>query len=404
MSLQRQEKDMQENKNRKNINRGKSVEQERIKKNNQRQGKKLETGKDNKKRAHRYEDDYIEDWDCVERRNRSSRPKSPQKEIKQSKKKKKSWFLKFILTILILGILFASVLYYVVGKVYDKMNHDVSSTQMMGPMKTDGVVNILLIGNDSRTNDDEGRSDAMILLSVSNKTKKIYMTSLLRDIYVEIPGHGGNRLNAAYAYGGPELLMETIEQNFDVDVNRYVLVNFEAFANLIDAVGGVELELSSKEIEYVNGYLVEYNMLLNRPQGTDNMDPSVSGLVRLNGAQALAYSRNRLLGSDFERTERQRKVLAAAMNQLPTAVATNPIGLINGIMPNLTTNLTQMECFRLSLMAPKGISYELLQERLPLEGTYRNATIRKMSVLEVDFETNKKYIQENIYGEGAKEE
>ena len=97
----------------------------------------------------------------------------------------------------------------------------------------------------------------MILLSINDRAKKIYMTSILRDMYVEIPGHDGNRLNAAYAYGGPELLMQTVEQNFGIDVNRYVQVNFEAFANLVDAVGGVELELSTEELEYVNGYLVE---------------------------------------------------------------------------------------------------------------------------------------------------
>lgn len=284
------------------------------------------------------------------------------------------------------------------------MNFEQNDVLATEPMKEDGVVNILLIGNDSRTNGEDGRSDAMIMLSVSNKTDKIYMTSLLRDMYVDIPGHDGNRLNAAYAYGGAELLMETIEKNLDITVNRYVLVNFEAFANLIDAVGGVDLELTSEEIEYVNGYLVEYNMLLNRPQGTDNMDTSVSGLVHLNGAQALAYSRNRYLGTDFGRTERQRKVLTAAIGKLPKTLATNPNELIDGLMPNLTTNLTQNECYRLSLMAPKILTYEIVQNSIPIEGTYKSSIIRKMSVLEVDFEANKKFIRENIYGEGNAED
>ena len=118
------------------------------------------------------------------------------------------------------------------------MNYEPVESVSAQPMKEEGVVNILLIGNDSRENGEDGRSDAMILLSISNKTKKIYMTSLLRDMYVEIPGHDNNRLNAAYSFGGAELLMETVEQNFDITVNRYVLVNFEAFANLVDAVGG----------------------------------------------------------------------------------------------------------------------------------------------------------------------
>ena len=96
--------------------------------------------------------------------------------------------------------------------------------------KENGVVNILLIGSDSRTEGDDGRSDAMILLSVSSKTRTIHMTSLLRDMYVDIPGRDGNRLNAAYSFGGPELLLETVKQNLGIEVNRYAVVNFQAFA------------------------------------------------------------------------------------------------------------------------------------------------------------------------------
>lgn len=290
-------------------------------------------------------------------------------------------------------------LYQLVGLAYGKMNYREIASFSGKPMQEDGVVNILLIGNDSRENGEDGRSDAMILLSISKKTKSIYMTSILRDIYVDIPGREGNRLNAAYSFGGAELLMETIEKNFDISVNRYVLVNFEAFAGLVDAVGGIELELTSQEIEYVNGYLVEYNMLTNRPQGTDNMDPSVSGLVHLNGPQALAYSRNRYLGTDFGRTERQRKVLTAVIEKLPKAVLTNTGGLIDGLMPNLTTNLTQYECFRLCLMAGKLLTYDIVSDSIPQPGTYQNVSIRGMSVLEVDFKANVDYLKEKIYGE-----
>lgn len=347
-------------------------------------------------RSNGYDDDRYEKQsrDSRRKQNRGGNGKPP-------KKKKKSKLKRFLITLLIIIALLAAGLYYLVGRVYSKMNFENNEVLATEPMKEDGVVNILLIGNDSRTNGEDGRSDAMILLTVSNKTDKIYMTSLLRDMYVDIPGHDGNRLNAAYAFGGAELLLETIEKNLDITVNRYVLVNFEAFANLLDAVGGVDLELTSEEIEYVNGYLVEYNMLLDRPQGTDNMDPSKSGLVHLNGAQALAYSRNRYLGTDFGRTERQRKVLSAVIGKLPKTLATNPNELIDGLMPNLTTNLTQQECYQLSLMAPKVLTYEIVQNSLPIEGSYKNATIRKMSVLEVDFEANKKYIRENIYGEGV---
>ena len=319
---------------------------------------------------------------------------------KEPKKKKKSSFKRFLIAVALIIVLLAAGLYVLVGKVYAEMNYEEIESVASSPMKEEGVTNILLIGNDSRENGEDGRSDAMILLSISNKTKKIYMTSLLRDMYVEIPGHKDNRLNAAYSYGGAELLMETIEQNFDIHISRYVLVNFEAFANLVDAVGGVDLELTGKEVEYVNGYLVEYNILLGRPEGTDYFDDLSGGMVHLNGPQALAYCRNRYIGTDFGRTERQRKVLTEVIHKLPKGVLTNPKGLIDGLMPNLTTNLTQAECYRLSLMAPKILTYDIIQNSIPIEGTYKDATHRKMSVLEVDFEANKKFLQENLYGTG----
>lgn len=315
--------------------------------------------------------------------------------------KKKSFFKKLLIALLVLAIIFLGTCYIAVNYVYDKMKYEETGILADEPYKEDGVTNILLIGNDSRENGEDGRSDAMILLSVSSKTNSIYMTSLLRDMYVEIPGYEGNRLNAAYAYGGAELLMETIEQNLGITVNRYVQVNFEAFANLVDAVGGVDLELTNDEVQYVNGYLVEYNMLTGRAEGTDYLDTSLSGVIHLNGPQALAYSRNRYIGTDFARTERQRKVLAAVMKELPGALVKNPGQLVNGLLSNLTTNLTKQECFALSLQAGNWLTYDMVQASIPIEGSYQNATIRGMSVLEVDFEQNRKYIRSHIYGENA---
>ena len=332
----------------------------------------------------------------------TKKPKAPPRAQKK-RRRKKHRLRKFLIAVVLIIALLGVGLYQLVGAVYGKMNYKELPAVAAEPMKEDGVVNILLIGNDSRENGEDGRSDAMILLSISSRTKTIYMTSLLRDIYVDIPGHDGNRLNAAYAFGGAELLMKTIEHNFGIPVNRYMLVNFEAFANLVDAVDGIELELTRDEIEYVNGYLVEYNMLTGREQGTDNMDLSVAdngpAVVHLNGPQALAYSRNRYLGTDFGRTERQRKVLTAVIGKLPGAVLTNAGGLIDSLMPNLTTNLTKNECFSLSLMAGKLLTYDIVSDNIPQPDTYRDVTIREMQVLEVDFETNIRYLREKIYGE-----
>lgn len=318
---------------------------------------------------------------------------------KKKRKKKKSVLKRLLVTLLILCILVGGLWYFAVNRLYSEMQYDGIASLASEPMKEEGVINILLIGNDSREQGTDGRSDAMILLSISNQTKTIHLTSLLRDMYVEIPGYKDNRLNAAYAYGGPELLMETLEKNLDISVNRYVLVNFQAFANLVDAVGGVDLELTNDEVRYVNGFLVEYNILEGNPEGTNYLPEDLSGMVHLNGPQALSYCRNRLLGTDFGRTERQRKVLSAIIKKAPASLLTNPGELFEGLLPNLTTNLTEAECRNLSLQAGKLLSYDIVQASIPIEGSYSNATIRDMAVLEVDFEKNKEYIRTNIYGE-----
>ena len=321
------------------------------------------------------------------------------KEKKGKRKKKKSVWKRLLIILAVLAALFFGGLYLIVGAVYNKMTYEEQEGLADGPLKSDGVISVLLIGSDSRDSSSGGRSDAMILLTISDRTKTIHMTSLLRDMYVEIPGHDGNRLNAAYAYGGAELLLETINQNLETSVNRYAVVNFEAFANLVDAVGGVDMELTNEEVGWVNAYLNEYNELRGMPLETDYLDTSLSGNIHLNGAQALAYCRNRYIGTDFGRTERQRKVLTAVLQKLPLAAVTNPAEIVNGLFGNLTTNLTQVECTQLALSAGKLLTYEMVQDSLPLEGTYSNATIREMSVLQVDFEQNKAYIRKEIYGE-----
>ena len=246
---------------------------------------------------------------------------------------------------------------------------------------------------------EDGRSDAMILLSVSGKTKSIVMLSLMRDMYVEIPGYKDNRLNAAYSYGGAELLMETIEHNFGIPVHRYVQVNFQAFAGLVDAVGGVDLELSNEEVQYVNGYLTEYNALEGRPEGTDYLESGAYGMLHLNGPQALAYCRIRYIGSDFARTQRQRDVLMAVMAKAPKALLTNTNALLEGLLVNLTTNLTEAECRELSLQVINLARYDMAQTRIPVDGSYQNATIDGKSVLKVDFEKNQEFIRRVLYGE-----
>lgn len=317
---------------------------------------------------------------------------------KKTKKHRHPFIKGFVGCFVVLAVLIVGVSFLGANYLHGKMEHDVDDVASKEPFKEEGIKNILLIGNDSRNEGEDGRSDAMILISISSKTNTIHMTSVLRDIYVDIPGHDGNRLNAAYAFGGPELLMETLEKNFGISVNRYMLVNFQAFAKVVDAVGGVDIEVTNEEVQYINGYLVEYNQLEGRPEGTDYLDTSLSGKLHLNGPQALAFCRNRFIGSDFSRTERQRKVLTAIFEKAPSALLTNTDELVDGLMSNVKTNLKKLDISGLMVQAPVMLTYDMVQTSIPLDGTYSNASIRGMSVLEVDFETNKEYIQREIYG------
>ncbi len=339
---------------------------------------------------------------------RNTRPPRERKASRSGKApRRKNPFKTFIKTVLITALILLvialGVSYAMTKKAYSLMAYEEAGDLDKEKLTTDGVTNILLIGNDSRLNGEDGRSDAMIIVSISSKTGKVLMTSVLRDIYVEIPGHGSNRLNAAYAWGGPELLMKTIEQNFDIPVNRYVLVNFEAFAGVVDAVGGIDLELTADEVVWVNAYLNEYNELRGKEFGYDYLNDLEGGMLHLNGAQALAYSRNRYIGTDFGRTERQRKVMEEIIKKLPGTVIKDFDGFVEALCPNLTTNLTLSECYKLVLRAPFALRYERVSGSIPLENTWQNETIDSMAVLGIDFEANKEYLKENLYYAPKKE-
>lgn len=161
----------------------------------------------------------------------------------------------------------------------------------------DSLINILLIGQDKREGEERQRSDAMILCSFNPETSKLSMMSFLRDLYVQIPGYEDNRLNAAYAYGGFELLKETLELNFGISVDGCLESDFSGFEKIIDTIGGVEIELTKEEAEIV---------------GVNE------GVCTLNGNQALTYARIRKIDSDFQRTERQRKIMNSVFEKAKT--------------------------------------------------------------------------------------
>lgn len=318
------------------------------------------------------------------------------------KKRKKSGFLKKIIK-LILGVfltvfvLYSLFSFYLISKV-NVVENGVRTSSSQSLYSSPLVKNILLIGTDSR-GEDKGRSDSMILLSISRKTSKISLVSFMRDAYVQIPGYGGNRLNAAYSQGGAELLMDTIEENFHIKIDDYFTVNFISFANIVDAVGGVEIEIRDDEAEAINVLLdsPEGNLLFGTPSESDYLHGG--GKYKLNGKQALSYSRLRKVGNaDFERTERQRKVLnqiiknAAVMNPLKLGTAAKDV------LPSMNTNMSKLNMYLLSLRLPSLlIAYDFQQLRIPADNTYTGTDIDGMSVLEIDFDANLDIIEQKLY-------
>ncbi len=271
-----------------------------------------------------------------------------------------------------------------------------------GTLDAGYVRSVLLIGTDTRDiGAERGRSDTMLLFSLNSRTKNIYLTSFMRDAYVEIPGYGYNKLNAAYSYGGAELLMDTLEQNYQIRVDDYCVVSFMGFAGIIDAFGGVKINLSDEEASALNVILQSE---VNALAGDDPLSDFIQkgGTYILNGKQALSYARIRYVGNaDFERTSRQREVMTQLLQSAKTKAAAAVPKLISSAMPHLGTNMTDAELYLLSLRVPFVMSYDITQIQIPADGTYTPANIDGQSVLQVDFDANTRVLRDSVYSAPA---
>lgn len=252
-------------------------------------------------------------------------------------------------------------------------------------MEGEHIINILLIGQDARAGEGRARSDTMILVSLNQETNSIQLTSFMRDMYVQIPGYYDNRINAAFALGGPELLDATLEKNFGIQVDGNVEVNFEAFADVIDVLGGVDIEIDSEEANYMVARGVSCS----------------AGMNHFNGEEALIYARMRYVsGSDYSRTERQRRLITSVINSLKDSSITDVLNLINQVLPLVTTDLTDSKIISyatagLSALAGGG---EIQSTRIPADDAHYNAMISGMAVLVPDLAMCQEDLQEFIYG------
>lgn len=247
------------------------------------------------------------------------------------------------------------------------------------------VVNILVVGQDRRDTKSRQRTDAMILCTIDKNEKTLTMTSFLRDLWVYIPGHEDDRMNAAYVYGGFPLLDSTLKYNFGVKPDHNIEIDFEGFKKIIDILGGVEITLTAKEAKHIRQvYALEVE----------------EGLNLLSGKEALVYARTRKIDNDFSRTDRQRTVITAVIDKIRTLSVAELYKLCEEILPLITTDMTDAEILGyLVSYAPMLNDLKIVSQRIPMDGTYSFAMIENKSVITMtsgQLNKNRKLLKDTI--------
>lgn len=291
-------------------------------------------------------------------KNKEEEPRKMGKENKSSKKTKKNnrrglkLFGKIILVLVILlGILVGGIFWFIqdkLGKLQQiKIDEGELGISNAVSASLSGYRNIAIFGVDSRDNNlDRGnRSDCIIIASMNNKTKEVKLISVYRDTYVQIEGHGLDKITHAYSYGSAPLAINTLNINFDLNIKEFITVNFDSVAEAVDKLGGVTIDIESQEeLKYLNSYIDE----TARVTGKSNAKVTSTGKQTLNGVQAVAYSRIRYTaGGDYKRTERMRTVIEAMANKLKTKNISEINAFIDFILPKVYTNITAGDVFSL---------------------------------------------------------
>lgn len=265
----------------------------------------------------------------------------------ERKKRLKRLYLKTLAITLAICIALMGVGYGVFQYMVGGLNRsEIDEGNLSANEGIEGVINIALYGVDSRNNDYEGRSDAIMICSVNGKTGKVKLISVARDTYVSVPGYYDTKINHAYAYGGPELAIQTLNENFGMDVKDYVTVNFDSLAEVIDEMGGVTIDVTEAERQQINLYLLDGEPLQE------------TGMVNLTGGQAVSYSRIRKIDSDNMRASRQREVLAALFDK---ALDINPLNYpsyVRKFAPMVETSLSNEEILKIAAVGLKSPKLE----------------------------------------------
>lgn len=318
-------------------------------------------------------------------------PQYPEEPKPKKKKKKHRLLKKLIITplaVLLTVAVVAGVLAIGLMSKIDYNQVDLEQNQYIDESElrsSKDVINILFVGIDDDENGNS-RSDSMMLISIDKKHKKIKLTSFLRDSWVDLPMKGKKaKLNAAYAANGVQGAVDTIEYNFLIDIDHYVMVDFEMFTQIIDAVGGVEVEVTEKEAKFI--------------RETTRFKEMQSGeKVRLSGAQALVYCRIRKLDTDYMRTYRQRKVITALMAQAKETDIRTLIDAMFDVFPLIQTDLNKGELLSIGLQGGYGLlTYEVQQTRAPIQEHMKESTINGQWVEVLELDKVREYLYDFIY-------
>lgn len=246
--------------------------------------------------------------------------------------------------------------------------------------EVNGITNILLLGTDGREGETSYRSDSMMIVTLDSNHKNIKLTSLARDTYVDIPGHGKGKLNSAYFWGKEDLLFETIEDNFNIGIDKFVQIDFNDLMNIIFVINGVEVDIQQREIESLNGGIKSAYEACNYVGKGELKLIKNPGKQMLNGYQAIAYARMRYLDNAIYRDERQRKIVSAMFKKVKSLSFSQYPQLINSLLPYVSTNLSTAEILDLAFTGYNFISSDIIQTEFPIiddkhvkGGTYKDA-------------------------------
>lgn len=314
---------------------------------------------------------------------------------KKSKKKQSKLIAILLVEVVVIILLFVGFKIYSTMNKLQYDNSQDANIQQNKDVEISGYRNIALFGVDSRENalEKSTHSDTIVIASINNKTKDVKLASVYRDTYVNIPGEGYNKINAAYFKGGYSLALSTINTNFDLDVREYVTVNFQAVVNAIDMLGGITLDIKENELKYLNGYVRS----LNKINGTNVPGLKSAGKQTVNGTQATAYARIRYTkGGDFKRAERQRTVIMQMFEKAKSSDLATINAIIDEIFPQIYTNLSSGEILGL---AKDLFSYNIVdQTGFPFEKDAH--TYKKVSyVFPINLRDNVTKLHEFLFDE-----